>query len=189
MKFIGTKQLETERLILKRVKAEYALEAYNNWCNDPDVTKYVFWDPHKDSGVTKNLYEVWEKEYEDLSTYRWIVEIKDTHELIGTIDNSSKTFMEYGVCEVGYCYGKKYWHKGYAKEALGAVIKFLFEECDVEVITAKHMSNNPNSGKVMMSCGLKFEGKLRGRMLDKDGIRNDLLSYSITREEYLNNNR
>ena len=50
-------------------------------------------------------------------------------------------------------------------------IKFLFEECDAEVVYAEYMSNNIGSGKVMAKAGMKFEGFLRNRIVDKDGIR------------------
>ena len=73
-------------------------------------------------------------------------------------------------------------------EALKAVIKYLFEECDAEVIYADFMKNNPGSGKVMEKSGMTFEGYLRGRVLDKDGFRNDLGVCSITKEEYFKNN-
>lgn len=40
----------------------------------------------------------------------------------------------------------------------------------------------------MQKSGMKYEGTLRSRIVDKTGIRNDLISYSITRDEYLNLN-
>lgn len=186
MKNIGTKNLETERLILRKLTVNDALEAYNNWCSSNVVDRYVTWSKHKNSDETKKLYDMWEKEYNDLTTYRWIVELKDTHELIGTIDIPSKKFMSYDACEVGYCYGEKYWGFGYATEALKAVIKFLFEECEVQIVFSGYMKNNPNSGNVMKKSGMTFEGFLRGRIIDKNGLRNDLGYYSISKEEYLN---
>ena len=105
--------------------------------------------------------------------------------MIGTIDVSKK-FIKYGTCEIGYCYGEKFWNKGYGTEALMAVIKYLFEECDAELICAEFMDNNPASGKVMSKSGLKYDGVLRSRVVDKLGKRNDLLCYSLTKEEYFN---
>ena len=187
MKFLGTKTLETERLLLRKIKKSDALKAFTNWCSSEKVSKYVVWNKHETVETTEKLFSFWEKEYEDLTTYRWIVEIKDNHEPIGTIDVVSKKFLPYSVCEIGYCYGEKFWGMGYATEALKAVIKFLFEECEAEVIFADHLSNNPASGKVMEKSGMKYEGRLRGRMIDKDGKRNDLLSYSIIKDEYFKN--
>lgn len=185
MKLIGTKDLETERLILRKVKADDASEAYKTWCSDERVCRYVLWDVHKDENVTKNLYTMWEEEYEDPSTFRWIVVLKETGELMGTIDVPSKKYIPFGAVEIGYCYGQKFWGNGYATEALGAVMKYLFLEAEVDVIYIQHLSNNPASGKVMVKNGLKFEGIQRGRIIDKLGDRNDIYTYSILREEYL----
>ena len=186
MNLIGTKNLETERLILRKVKKEDAIYAYNNWCSSDKVSKYVIWDKHENMDVTKELFENWENDYENLDTFRWIVELKDTHEVIGTIDAVGKKYFKYDVCEIGYCYGEKCWNKGYGTEILKRVIEYLFEEVGFEVIYANYMNNNPGSGRVMEKSGMKKEGVLRGRILDKDGIRNDLISYSITKEEYFN---
>lgn len=188
MKFIGTKTLETERLILRRLTMEDAPRAFENWCNDPDVVRYLPWECHGCVENTIELYKVWTKEYDDLNTYRWIVEEKESGDVIGTIDVVNKDGMKYDVCEIGYCYAKKAWGKGYGTEAMKRVMEFLFKECDAYLIHAKHMSKNPGSGRVMAKSGLICEGSLRDRMLDKDGIRNDVVSYSITRDEYLNKN-
>ena len=186
MKCIGTKKLETERLILRKIKVEDAKVAFSNWCSNEKVAKYTLWEKHKNIEETKKLFKIWEEEYSDLKTFRWIVELKDSHDLIGTIDVPSKKYMDFGALEIGYCYSEKYWNKGYGTEALKAVIKYLFEECDADIIFAEHLEENPASGKVMQKCGMIFEGKLRGRIVDKDGIRNDLLYYSITKDEYKN---
>ena len=187
MNLVGTKELVTERLLLRKIKKNDYLEAFNNWCNDRDVSRYTLWKYHENSEVTRNLFNLWMDDYRNNDTFKWIVELKDTHELIGTIDVASKKFINYGAVEIGYCYGKKYWNKGYATEALKIVIKYLFDEVDLDVIYAYHMSNNPNSGKVMKKAGMSYEGILRGRVFDNDGVRNDLISYSITKDEYLNN--
>ena len=184
MKYIGTKDIETKRLHLRKIKIEDADIAYKNWCNSNVVDRYVLWTKHQSIDVTRNQYEKWIKEYDNLKTFRWIVEIKETKELIGTID-VSKSLINYGTCEIGYCYGEKYWNHGYGTEALKAVIKFLFEECDADLVCAEHLEYNPASGKVMEKSGLIYETKLRSRIIDKNGKRNDLIVYSLTKEEYL----
>lgn len=184
MKHIGTKNIETERLLLRRFKLEDAQKMYDNWASNPNVAKYVTWEAHKDVNETKALLEEWVEKYDSLETYKWVAELKDTKEIIGSIDVVSKTFLPYGVCEIGYCYGEDFWGKGYGTECLKAVIRYLFEECDADVICAGHLSQNPGSGKVMIKSGLTYEGTQRGRFVDSDGIRNDLLTYSLTKEEY-----
>ena len=182
LKFIGTKTLETERLILRRIKLEDAYVAYDNWCNSDEVDKYVLWEKHVSVEVTLEQFSKWIEEYDDLKTYRWIVELKNSHDLIGTID-VSKRFIKYGSCEIGYCYSEKYWNKGFATEVLKAVIKFLFEECDADIVNAAFMENNPASGKVMEKSGMRYEGTLKSRVIDKCGKRNDLIYYVIAKDE------
>ena len=125
MKFIGTKTLETDRLILRRATLADADVAYQSWCTSDAVAKYVMWEKHKNVDETRAIYTKWLEAYQDLDTYRWIAELKDTGEVIGTIDISKK-FLPYGTCEVGYCYAEKYWGQGYGTEILTRVIKFLF---------------------------------------------------------------
>ena len=187
MKKVGTKQLETERLILRKVSVKDAKEAFNNWCNNPNVSKYTLWETHKEKETTENLFKIWEEAYQQNDTFRWGVVVKDTNTLIGTIDVASKDWLKYGTAEIGYCYGEAFWHKGYATEALKRVIKYLFDEVDLDLIYAAYMENNPNSGKVMKSAGMKYEGFVRERVEDHDGKRNNLHSYSITKKEYLEN--
>ena len=74
-------------------------------------------------------------------------------------------------------------------EAASEVVRFLFEECEAETIWAEFLENNPASGKVMEKVGMTYEGKLRSRIFDKNNKRNDLLVYSILKEEYFNNQK
>jgi len=41
MEHLGTKTLESDRILLRRFKIEDAQAMYDNWANDPEVTKYL----------------------------------------------------------------------------------------------------------------------------------------------------
>lgn len=185
MKYIGTREIETERLILRKLTVEDAYQAFEYWTNRDNVEKYVLWKKHEVIDTTLKQYENWVLEYDNPKTFRWIVELKDEKQVIGTIDVDTR-FLKYGTCEVGYCFGDKFWNKGYATETLKGVIKYLFEEAEADLVCAEYMNNNPASGKVMEKAGMKYEGVLRSRVIDKDNKRNDLINYSITKEEYFN---
>ena len=53
MKHIGTKTLETERLILRKVTKDDAKEAYDSWCSREIVSKYCMFKTHENVEVTK----------------------------------------------------------------------------------------------------------------------------------------
>ena len=185
MKYLGTKTLETKRLLLRKVKEKDYKDAFKNWCNSDKVDKYVTWTKHINEEETKELYKKWIEEYDE-KTYKWAIELKEINEVIGTI-TVSKKFIEFGTCEIGYCLSDKYWNQGIMTEAASEVVKFLFEECEADTIWAEFLENNPASGKVMEKIGMKYEGRLRSRIFDKTNKRNDLLVYSILKEEYFNN--
>lgn len=187
MKDIGTINLESKRLIFRKLKESDAFDMYNNWCNCDDVTRYLPWNTHKSIEDTKEILNIWINDYQNPFTYRWIIIEKNDNTPIGTIDVVNKD-IDNKVFEIGHCYSKKYWHQGYATESLSRIISFLFEETNVDLITAKHNGNNIASGKVMQKAGMKYDGTLRERITDKiTGQKDSLVYYSITKEEYLKN--
>lgn len=58
MNGIGTKTIETERLILRKMNDEDAEFIYKNWSSDPLVSKYVSWDTHNSLEETKNMLNI-----------------------------------------------------------------------------------------------------------------------------------
>ena len=185
MKYLGTIKLETNRLILRKINHSDYKQAFKNWCSSDIITKYLLWETHKDENETQEIYEKIIERYSNNKTFEWIIELKETKEVIGTINISPK-YLQFGVCKVGYCIGEKFWNKGYATEACTAVIKFLFEKCDARCVIGEYFENNKASGRVMEKCGLKYETRLRKRVIDKTGKINDLIIYLCSNEEYRN---
>lgn len=185
MNHIGTKTLETERLILRKFKEEDANDLFNNWASDSCVTKFMTWPTHENLDTSKYVIGLWLNEYSNSNYYNWCIEIKKLGQAIGAISVVSIDENVEAV-EIGYCIGKEYWNKGIVTEAFLSIIKFLFEEVDVKRIAARHDTNNPASGAVMKKCGLKFEGVNRKAGKNNTGIC-DMAVYSILKEEYLMN--
>lgn len=158
MKHIGTQNIETPRLILRRFALSDAQAMFDNWASDSEVTTFLTWPAHSDVSVTSGILEQWVNQYGQDNCYRWAITLKENGpEPIGSIDvvrwdESSE------VPEIGYCMGRRWWHQGIMSEALGAVIGFLFHQVGTCRVFAKHDVNNPHSGGVMRKCGMKFRG-------------------------------
>lgn len=86
------------------------------------------------------------------------------------------------MAHIGYCIGRNWWHKGITSEALKSVMDFLFDIVDVNRIEARHDPRNPNSGKVMKKCGMKYEGTLRSSDWNNQGIC-DACCYALLKSE------
>lgn len=183
LKELGTKTIETNRLILRKFTMDDTKDMYNNWGSDPETSKMLPWDVHENEEVTRELLTEWTKGYDDNMYFKWVVEIKDNNEIIGDI-SVVKNNKSDKVCEIGYCYGSKYWGEGYATEALRAVLEYLLNDVGYRLVQAKHISGNPASGKVMSKSGMKYDATLRSRIINKDTKEpNDLIIYSIMKDE------
>lgn len=66
---IGTKTIETERLILRKYIINDATDMFNNWVSDEEVSKYLAWRAHKSIDETKSILESWILECENRDKY------------------------------------------------------------------------------------------------------------------------
>jgi ribosomal-protein-alanine N-acetyltransferase len=183
MKHIGTNGIATQRLILRRFVIDDAEYMYNNWANDNDVTKYLIWPTHENINVSRKVLMDWINNYEKPDFYQWAIVLKEINEPIGSI-SVVKQDDRIKMAHIGYCIGKKWWNKGITSEALKSVIKYLFEEVGMNRIESRHDPNNPNSGKVMKKCGMKYEGTMRQADWNNQGVC-DFSEYAILAEEYV----
>ena len=182
MKHLGTKRMETTRLILRPFVLEDAQAMYENWASDPEVTKFLSWPTYKSVDAAHEILGIWTKQYPDNSFYQWAIELKEIGQPIGSISVVNHD-DRVDMAEIGFCIGRNWWGQGIMTEALQAVMEFLFEEVEAQRIEAGHDPNNPASGAVQRKCGLKYEGTFRRRIRSNQGI-TDVAWYAILKEEW-----
>ena len=178
----GTQRIETERLLLRRFAREDAEAMYKNWASDEVVTKYLTWPTHSNIDVSRSVIENWVNSYSDEKSYQWAIVLKENgDEPIGSI-GAVHMNEAVSMVHVGYCIGKAWWHRGITSEAMKAVIDFFFEKVGANRIEARHDPRNPNSGKVMKKCGMKYEGTLRSSGQNNQGICDECY-YGLLKED------
>lgn len=182
MEHKGTITLETGRLILRRFTEDDAEAAFKNWTSSDAVTKFLRWETYRDISAMRGYINFQLENYKKIDTYDWAIVLKELGEPIGSMGAVAFNEKAQSV-EIGYCIGEKWWRRGYTSEALAAVIKFFFEEVGVNRVYSEHDPRNPNSGKVMEKCGMKYEGTLRQADFNNLGIC-DACIYGILAEEY-----
>ncbi|MDY6017894.1 MAG: GNAT family N-acetyltransferase [Oscillospiraceae bacterium] len=182
MNHCGTQKLETDRLILRRFTHDDAEAMYKNWASDEEVTKFLMWQPHSSLEVSQSITDEWVTQYSDDKYYNWAIVLKENgDEPIGGIGVVHMN-EEISMVHIGYCIGKAWWHQGITSEALRAVMDFLFDVVDVNRIESRHDPRNPNSGKVMQKCGMKYEGTMRSADWNNQGIC-DSCYYALLKSE------
>lgn len=171
----GTITLETDRLILRKVKESDLDDLYNNWASDSITTKYLTFKTHNDKEQTSKFINFWMKKYEK-NGYEWVLELKENNQVIGMISGDES--YKYKCIELGYSISSVYFNKGLVTEALNCIINYLLGDCGFHVVEAIIPSNNIGSIKVAEKCGLKKEAILKERYIDKENNIQDLLIYS-----------
>lgn len=177
MNHIGTKEIRTDRLLLRRFRLEDVNGVYNNYGSDPEVKRFISFAPCQTREGAQAFVQMHVDRYDtDPDFYGWAVVLED--EVIGSVglfnvDNESD------ACEVGASLGSKWWGLGIATEAVSALIDFAFREMGAHRIYGAHHIDNTGSGKVMLKSGMKREGIMRGAQKNPDGSFSDLVLYAI----------
>lgn len=152
-------KLHTARLTLRKIKRSDAADMYEYSC-DPELTRYLLWDPHDDLRFTERYVDYLNERYRDGEYYDWGVELTSERKLIGTA-GFTKFDAQNNCAEVGYVISRAYWGRGIAPEALEAVVRFGFIELNLHRIEARYMAGNERSRRVMEKCGMTYEGTRR----------------------------
>lgn len=178
---IGTKTINTKRLILRPFQVEDAREMFENWASDPEVTQYLTWLPHESVETTKESLKRWVEGYQNPLQFKWAIVFNN--EVVGSIDVVHLE-EKLDAVEIEYALSRRCWGKGIMTEALIAVSRYLLEEAGCNRVCARHDVNNPASGKVMQKVGMTYEGTLRQIGKNNQGIC-DMTYYSIIKADLL----
>ncbi|SFT73375.1 Protein N-acetyltransferase, RimJ/RimL family [Lishizhenia tianjinensis] len=153
-------ELNTERLTLRSVLLS-DLDEVHALHSSPAVDEY------NTLGIPENI-----KQTRDLLC-EWVLssEKEEGRKLTLAVLNEDKAFIGliaintgravYQSAEVWFKYHKKFWNKGYATEALKAVIDFGFDQLKLHRIEAGCAVENIRSKKVLEKAGMVQEGRKR----------------------------
>lgn len=168
-----TKSIETARLILQTWRDTDAVPLYNI-CLDYELRRSGV-SACVDLDEARNVVASWQGDPDSRAVVR-----KEDDRLIGFVQlgdmNRYAGYKELEYAIVADCRGK-----GYATEAVRAMLDFAFSEREVAVVAAWVRSFNRSSVRVLEKCGFVHEGTLRKHA--RDG--SDTLCYSILKEEWI----
>jgi len=88
-----------------------------------------------------------------------------------------------GVAKLGYFYLPRYWGKGYATEAMKAVLQFAFETLGLHKIITGCLKENSRSERVMIKCGMRKEAELL-QHVRHEGKWKDRLEYGLLKDQW-----
>lgn len=190
MNYLGSKTLETGRLILKKSEVEEQKRLWEILCI-PEVNRYYLTCRFGFDWEQQRPY--FEKKAANSGSpeiFQWSIFIKDCNKCIGQLSVQSGHSEDDDVTDdsirgIGWFIDPEEQGKGYATEAASAVLDYMFNEVEISEIRTGAAVTNPASYKLMEKLGFKRRGdklhKTKYTYVD-DAV--DSYSYGLTRDEY-----
>lgn len=173
-------ELETERLVLRRMRPTDAEDALKN-LSDPEVVRHVPLGACQNLNEARAFLQNFLDHYAARRVAPWGVNLKANGRHIGVCGyenwgpNSDRA-------EMGFLFGREFWGQGYAYEAAKAAIAFGFETMRLNRIEARTVPENLAAQHLLERLGMTYEGTLRENMRWK-GAYHDMRMYSLLRRE------
>ncbi len=149
--------LDTPRLRLRPPSLDDAGELFTEYTQDPEVTRYMTWLPHKTEVETCAFLRRCVMALEQRTAVPWVIERRTDHRLLGVIELRPEGHR----ASLGYVLGRAHWGQGLMTEAARAVMDWAFEVPDIYRVWAVTDVDNVASARVLEKVGMTREGLLR----------------------------
>jgi RimJ/RimL family protein N-acetyltransferase len=174
--------ITTERLVLRRFRTADA-QTLAEYRSDPEVARYQSWDaPFPLLRAETAVANFMASDPGRAGWFQYAVERAEDKALIGDVavhlhDNLKQA-------EIGFTLATAYQKRGYATEAVAAVLDRLFRVQGLHKVTGECDARNRNSAALMERLGFSREGHLRQQTWIKGEWTDDLI-YGLLAEEWL----
>jgi [ribosomal protein S5]-alanine N-acetyltransferase len=170
-------RIDTDRLVLQRLRYEDAEEIFYVYASKEEATRYVSWPTHQSVQETRRFLDYAVKAWDGGADYTFSIRLRDSNLLIGSFG----VINDYGKVSFGYILGPNHWSHGYATEACNAIMKNLKELREVYRIWTLVDVDNTASCNVLEKCGFVKEARLHKwfRFINQDNQPKDCFIYRL----------
>ncbi len=158
----GTREIRTERLVLRPHVMEDAPALHRLFGVDESMFAYTGWNPFVTVEAAEEMLTDVIKGYEeDDHAYGWAITMDGG--IVGIID--AYDYDEHlRTAELGISIAKDHWGEGLGTEALTALLEYLKSEEDLDAVFAWCAADNIGSKTIMEKSGMTLA------RVDKDAI-------------------
>ena len=176
-----TNYWQSKNIRLRAIDLDDA-EAFHTWNLDSETARMVdfVWPPTSLASVQEWIRkECIPRPQNDLLQ----LAVVDGENCVVGIINTHTADRNNGTFSYGFAIRPEYRRKGYGREAVLLLLRYMFEERRYQKCTVSVHSNNPASQQLHEALGFSLEGRLR-RMQFTAGQYVDALQFGITCEEF-----
>jgi RimJ/RimL family protein N-acetyltransferase len=177
--------IETDRLLLRRPRADDATAIFARYASDPEVTRFISWPKHSVVADTEAFLAFSEAQWTRWPAGPYLVVSRADGALLGGTGLGFETPYR---ASTGYIFARDAWGRGYATESLRAMVG-IAAQIGVERLYAVCHVSHLASARVLEKGGFEREGILR-RYIEfpnlAPGVAADVLCYSTVFEKMSN---
>ncbi|QGN32830.1 GNAT family N-acetyltransferase [Microlunatus sp. Gsoil 973] len=178
--FAAFPTLTNRRVVLREWKPEDAPELFV-WRSDPEVQRFNS-APMREVAEAVDLIKELRAAYEAHLAIHWAVTLGD-HRAIGLFGfNAWERFHR--RAEIGYDLRRDCWGRGFATQALDAILRFGFTRMGLNRVEAQTIADNHASVRLLRRLGFQREGLRRAYSMEEDGSYHDGAIYGLLRTNY-----
>src|SRR5262245_14675020 len=147
-------QIETTRLLLRRPRPEDADAIFSRYASDPDVTRFLSWPTHRTIHDTRAFLAMSDDEWARWPAGPYLIELLREPRLLG---GTGLAFDTTASATTGYALARDAWGRGYATEALSAMVE-LARSIGLRSLHTFCHAEHRASARVLAKNGFVCEG-------------------------------
>lgn len=150
-------RIETPRLVLRKPRPQDLEDIFARYARDPDVTRFLSWRTHRSLADTRAFLAASDAEWRRWPAGPYLVCSRGDERVLGS---AGLRFERPFRAATGYAFAREAWGRGYATEALEAMVA-LAGRLAVERLYALCHVEHAASQRVLQKCQFSLEGTLR----------------------------
>lgn len=148
-------KIETERLLLQRLKHEDAEEIFYAYASKPRATQYLSWPTHRSVDETRSFLRYAVSNWNAGTDFSYSIRLKN-----GILIGSIGIINDDGRVQLGYVISPNHWGRGYTTEACRRILAIVRNYPEIYRIGTFVDAENIGSIRVLQKCGMVEEAVL-----------------------------
>jgi RimJ/RimL family protein N-acetyltransferase len=155
------RDLQTERLLLRRPRQGDARLVYDSFASDLEVTRYLTWRPHESIADAEAALASRLDRLDRGVEYSWLLERSGSRDVLGLIS----VWLLADAAEVGFVLARAYWRQGFMTEAVEAVTSWALAASGVHEVFGTCDVENVASARLLEKAGYASQGQCGRRIV------------------------
>ncbi|CAN5267487.1 GNAT family N-acetyltransferase [soil metagenome] len=144
-------RIRTSRLLLRPPRPHDAVAIFQRYATDPEVTKYLVWQPHRSMDETRAFVDDAMRAWHRGIRFPWVITRNTDWAVLGMIEAR----LSGAEVEFGYVLAREEWRKGYMTEALKALTDLAFHENTIQRVYALTDLDNAASAALLKKAAFE----------------------------------